>query len=1142
MANTSVPHVYRHLRQLTARQDDAQPDHQLLQRFVMTHDEAAFAALVERHGAMVLGVCRSILHNRHDAEDIFQAAFLVLARKAGSIRRGESVGSWLYAVAYRLAHKARVRADKRRVCEQQAPVLAQAPMDDVTWGELRGILHEEVSRLPEKLRAAVVLCYWEGRTHEQAGQQLGCAKGTVKDRLERARELLRSRLARRGLALSAAWFAASLSGGMASAAVPPELVQTTVRGALLFEMGELPAGIVSDGAVACARRTVQAMALGKLKYGLALVLAIGVFGGMGLAVVREAAPPAYADSPPAPAKAPAAPKQAREGQPDDPLPPGAVARLGTLRFRHGDRIQDVALGADGRSIVSAAGKIVHVWELATGKERTRFEGHEDVVMAVACSPDGKLIASGDRNTFIRLWEPATGREIRRLIGYTERGQPPRGELGFSSLLFTPNSRQLISASGQLDTASGGPEIAICLWDAATGEKVREFGRFGSAWTLALSPDGKTLAAVASKDQWRGIRLWEVATGRERIISAPPHRRMTAFAFSADGKTLAGGVGENDWRRPSEIKLWDAAGEEIRTLQGHKGWVGWLAFAPDGKTVASTSTADVTARLWDVATGKELRHIGPDHWAPINKLLFCPDQKTLVSYGQENALRFWDSTTGKEVCSSGASQSWVGAVSFSPDGRLLASGSADGLIQLWDTATKKEVRRFTHAGWMVALPFSPDGRLLASVGMFDFTARIWEVASGKEVRQIKTPTDFITCMAWSGDGKTLVTWSRQDRVIHLWNPATGKERRRLGPVEEWLNSLAFSPDGRTLAAGVAQHAALAGNSGRGKENILLWATDSGKLLRRLKESAGINCLGFSTDGRTLVAGGMDQSLHLWEMVSGQKRLALKHGERVTSLAYSPDGKLLATTNNKTHTRISSDGTTGPLDLGKPELPRVRLWDMTAEEELAPLEGHQGAVTSLTFSPDGKLLASASNDTTVLLWDATRFRKARPESSQLRPEQIAALWDDLAGNDAVRAYRAIRALAGSPQASVEFLRRHLHPVRPADSKQLARLLADLDGEDFAARDKAMRELEKLGDSAAADLHKALAGKPSLEVKRRIEQLLEGQNGKEHIRVVRALESLERMGTREARSLCEKLAGGVAEARLTREARATLQRLSR
>jgi RNA polymerase sigma factor (sigma-70 family) len=186
MAPTSAQLIRRHLQQLTTGNANSLPDHELVRCFALTHDERAFAALVDRHAAMVLGLCRSILHNSHDAEDIFQAAFLVLARKAASLRKGESVGSFLYAVAYRLAHKARVRDDKRRRRERQAAPPEATPMDDVTWGELRGILHEEVNRLPEKNRAAVVLCYWEGQTHEQAAQQLGCARGTVKDRLERA--------------------------------------------------------------------------------------------------------------------------------------------------------------------------------------------------------------------------------------------------------------------------------------------------------------------------------------------------------------------------------------------------------------------------------------------------------------------------------------------------------------------------------------------------------------------------------------------------------------------------------------------------------------------------------------------------------------------------------------------------------------------------------------------------------------------------------------------------------------------------------------------------------------------------------------------------------------------------------------------
>jgi RNA polymerase sigma factor (sigma-70 family) len=273
MAQSALSPFSQYLRRLVSRHGDPSTDHQLLQRFVADRDESAFASLVQRHAPLVLGLCRSILGNHHDAEDIFQAAFLVLARKASSIRKGESVGSWLYAVAYRLAHKARVRDGKRRKCEQRAAKLAeQTPMDEVAWRELRDILHEEVSRLPEKHRAAVVLCYWEGRTHEQAGQQLGIARSTIKDRLEKAREMLRTRLARRGLALPTVWVAAS-------SVVSAELLQATVRGAMLFTMGQLPSGVVSIAAIACARRSLQAMVLSKLKYGLALVLMLGLLGG-----------------------------------------------------------------------------------------------------------------------------------------------------------------------------------------------------------------------------------------------------------------------------------------------------------------------------------------------------------------------------------------------------------------------------------------------------------------------------------------------------------------------------------------------------------------------------------------------------------------------------------------------------------------------------------------------------------------------------------------------------------------------------------------------------------------------------------------------------------------------------------------------
>ena len=300
--------------------------------------------------------------------------------------------------------------------------------------------------------------------------------------------------------------------------------------------------------------------------------------------------------------------------------------------------------------------------------------------------------------------------------------------------------------------------------------------------------------------------------------------------------------------------------------------------------------------------------------------------------------------------------------------------------------------------------------------------------------------------------------------------------------------------------------------------------------------------FSPDGRTLAVGGQkaDASIYVWELATGRLWLKLNHGEDVTHLAFSPDGRLLAAANNNIAyrnyaLRPESFGLTAPL-------PQVHLWDLAAEKEVHVLKGHQGPIGSLAFSPDGKLLATGSDDTTVLLWDATRFKTNHPAEVQLRPEQLESLWADLGGEDAIKAYHAIRTLAAAPKSSVAFLKRHLKPVAPVDAKQIARLLADLDSEQFAVREKAMQQLEKLGDRAATELRKALAGNPPLEVRRRIEQLLEKQNGPEHIRMVRALETLERIGTAEARRLCAALAQGVGDAPLTREARATLKRLSK
>jgi RNA polymerase sigma factor (sigma-70 family) len=215
-------------------------DDQLLRRFAAQQDEAAFRALVERHGPMVLEVCRRVLRNAHDAEDAFQATFLVLARKAAAISRPALLANWLYGVAYRVSAKARTSLQRRRVHERQAASMTPAePPLDAAWKEVRLVLDEEINRLPDKYRAPLVMCYLEGRTNQQAAQLLGWPAGTMSGRLREARDRLRQRLLRRGLALSVGIIALLLLLVRRSICVVSEtLLESTVRTASLFARGE----------------------------------------------------------------------------------------------------------------------------------------------------------------------------------------------------------------------------------------------------------------------------------------------------------------------------------------------------------------------------------------------------------------------------------------------------------------------------------------------------------------------------------------------------------------------------------------------------------------------------------------------------------------------------------------------------------------------------------------------------------------------------------------------------------------------------------------------------------------------------------------------------------------------------------------
>jgi WD40 repeat protein len=573
----------------------------------------------------------------------------------------------------------------------------------------------------------------------------------------------------------------------------------------------------------------------------------------------------------------------------------------------------------------------------------------------------------------------------------------------------------------------------------------------------------------------------------------------------------------------------------------------VAFTPDGKLLA-TGGHDHTVRFWDPATGQELRnlHAHPDN---VGVLAFSPDGKLLASGSAESSIHLWNVATGEPVGPSVGHGERVPSVAYSPDGKRIATAAWDHTLRLWDAATGKELRqwaptqetkrRYPHDEPMrlKRILFSPDGQFLAAltndVDSFTENVQLWDAATGKE-RWLFPGAN----MAFSPDGKLLACtgWDKTDAnrgvVIRLHDLSTGEMVRELRSFRSMLAALTFSPDGKTLAT--TAQASFGGRFGGEPEDqdtnsVHLWDVASGQPRLAFSGPPHGGSVTYSRDGKMMASlEFLGNTIGLWEMATGQERAKLEgHREMIFSVSFAPDGRTLASG--------SMDGT-------------VRLWDLPTGKEIARLEGHGGWVLSVAFAPDGKTLASSGIDTTVLVWDvASYIGRARPKPANLQPAELEALGTDLAGDDAARAYRAIATLSAAPEQAVPLVRKRLRPVTADDVQRLVRRIGDLDSDPFAVRQAAEEELTKNGAAGAEPaLRQALAGNSAPEKRRRLEKIVEALEQRpvsgEVLRGLRALEVLEYAGTAEARRTLEALSQGATEARLTQEAKAGLERLSK
>ncbi len=432
--------------------------------------------------------------------------------------------------------------------------------------------------------------------------------------------------------------------------------------------------------------------------------------------------------------------------------------------------------------------------------------------------------------------------------------------------------------------------------------------------------------------------------------------VICVAFSRDGKWILTGSGDQTAR------LWElATGREVRTLEGHASTVNSVDFSPDGSS-ALTSSLDGTARIWNLAAGSEVRQFSTSYLPPraksatheqIRVAAFSPDGRTVLTAG--TTIRLWDVANGQEIRRFAGS----GSAAFSPDGRMLLV-TANQIARLYEIATGREIGTLAgHAAQIVSAAFSPDSRSVITAS-WDSTARLWDVSTFREIRRFTIPERLISNVAFSTDGRRILTGSfvfggtaaspeMNDTAIRVWDATTGREEQR---VPSYTTDAAFAPDNTSVASVAADGA------------LHLWRADTGEEIRRFGGAlSAVDCLTLSRDGSELVIGGSDKLATLWDLKTGRLKARYQgHTAPIAAVSISPDGRLVAT------------GSTDEW---------VRTYDAATGKPVHGFKG-VGIITTLSFSPDGKYLlfgggtlmfVKEQSDQLLHLWDVPANREAR-----------------------------------------------------------------------------------------------------------------------------------------------------------------------
>ena len=972
-----------------------------------TEREAAFAELVARHGPTVLGVCRRVLADAHDAEDAFQAVFLVLARKAKSIRPPGAVGGWLYGVAVRTARKAKTAAARRRRREMIATVAnpdrqfggADGTSTDLQRAELRAAIDAELAALPATHRAAVVLCDLHGKTRAEAATELDRPEGTVAAWLARGRKALAARLARRGIALP--------SAGLVAVVAPSTVSAELASSALATFLGRGATAVVT-----LAESVTRGFTTGSTK--LSAVLATA--GALLLAVATAAA------------------WQPREAKPEEPTAPtspiAAPAPKPESKMTgfsdHKGYVYAVSYAPGSKSFLSVGNGSANVWDVDTRKKLFTVDAEFAQFAA-----DGKSLFLFTKADFL-IADPATGKAMRKFA----RGAP-KPVVGGRWATCSEDGEARVEFDGVSHTITNYPIGGLTppLKDQQKGiafsAAVPAYGRGG-----AFAPGGITRfagihRATTDHKETACLTVWQLHEGHRIGTISRTNQGVQAFAWSPDGKQIA--VAYNDSVRvystnPKVLGGLDERGDEKGPFRrdGTFDVAGTtaVAWSKDGKQLAvavqesasasvdngmgAATTVEVARTiavlLLDAATGKELRRIEgfPDN-LPIVSLAFRPDGKQLVtgagffpndgpaSNGPQPAkdapgLRVIPLDEPKKPASAWKETSvvdltgWLGgSVDFALDGKTVFVGGTDGNVHAYDAGTRKKLWEYKSGGAFAGLAVGGE-KMLATITHTDLavTAKggvvLIDPATGK-VRETLTEKGVDpVAVAWfpgrrvpnMATGELIAT----DRKL-MFGTATGYTAKRWGegPKVKLADTLATVSlrnvaDNKKPADEYAVPLAI-GGGGRGAivtgpvdpktgKNILwMWGAGGGAENTRLDgHKAAVVSAAWSANDETAVTGDADGLGIIWEVPAYKEKARLNLGGRVAALAFTGDGKTVA---------AAVIGIPG--EMSEPHYrEEVFVWAAGAKKKPEPISSHAAGgrfkgFASVAFAPDGKTLVSA-----------------------------------------------------------------------------------------------------------------------------------------------------------------------------------------